>query len=377
MIEPGIRVIHGPDRSPIGTATGPGGPFHGIASRGLLSLIGEDRELALEWPRVAYRLDEASAVWRDAVMRYHVLSYSQSAQCAKSFLVDHGAGLVGDNPLHWELWSIKEGHTASVWCATAMLGRGRAPRRFCLNVARDSVASEELLSTVQTLHALAQRDPEGVVEILATKYVRMHAGVGHWDIPVVATSWVDGWELHALPATSTTARLVAVARFLCSETEPSIITRLAGFDPGSARIWERILVHWIRLGDWGAVDGPVVLPVFEINEGDWMLSGDVVLCAVSVGTRSLDPSLAVWACILLQARGGASGAPLYWGDVERATKVLRESQGVDRLALRAGLTLAPAVPFHTLRKAGLVTDETSQALWANARRCLAKTNAGD
>jgi hypothetical protein len=354
-----VSIVHGPDKLRVAPGSA-AVPFHGIISRGLA-----DRMTPEEWAEIAPRIE--STAWGA-----EALSYTDSAAIATTYLDNHASRVLDTLGYQhaierWELWSCKEGHTASIWCASGFPAHGAPPVRFCLNLARDEAAAVELKATADILAAAGQRNTRGVVRILDCCEVH-----GTWTrpVPVIATSWIDGWELHALPQVHERdeGRLVAVARFLFSDSDPVRIARAAAFAVEPHRGWARILHHWIRCCDWNREDGLVAMPTFEIQEGDWMLTGeDAILCGASAETWLVAPAEAVLACFLIHAN--LPGRRTYWGDVADAHKILVENRAVGSLLAR-GLDRAASPDHAALRQHGLLTDARSVEIVRAAQRRL-------
>jgi hypothetical protein len=355
-----ISIVHGPDR----LAVAPGSanvPFHGIVSRGLV-----DRMTPSEWVEVAPRI-EATAWGAET------LSYSDSAAIATAYIDEHAGGVL-DTLGHrhavrrWELWSCKEGHTASIWCASGFPANGAPPVRFCLNIARDQAAAAELKATADILVAAGERNPSGVVRVLDCRHM---PGPRTERVPVITTNWIDGWELHALPNAQAReeGRLVAVARFLFSDGNPVRTARVAAFAVEPRRGWARILHHWIRCCDWNRGDGLVAMPIFEIQEGDWMLSHeDTILCAASAEICLVAPGEAVLACFLIHAN--LPDRRTHWGNVADIQAVLAENQASVGPLLARGLGTVASPDRAALTQHGLLTDSRSEEIVWAAQRLL-------
>lgn len=337
-------VVHGPDRVPV---LCPGDippsdpecvPFHQVISRGLLHSA-EGRGLPPEsWQAVSPFVDRALSgfpviampqleLWLDLARANGVLSYSDSACCAMEFtransfkLCQRITGSVAEAESidSCELWSIKEGHTSSIWIATLHCNQSESPTRFVLNIARDIEAGRELSAVCSELSALKLRDCSLVVEVLDSGTVG-----GRWDVPVVATNWISGgYELHVL----STGRAIAIDRFNSDPSDPRRVASVTvRSDLDSDDLWSGILRSWISLGDWSRPDGPVLLPRTEINEGDWVFAdGRAVLCGLTPGQLVLSPSEAVEACFSLHATMGYRGAEVKWGNQQRIFAILCE-----------------------------------------------------
>jgi hypothetical protein len=342
-------VVHGPHRLPVLPPAGisPSNlecvPFHQVISRGLLHSA-EARGLFPEsWHGVAPLVDRALSgltltgvedlgLWLELAKANGVLSYLDSARCAVEFTRTNSLKIyqtmagstLGFNSIEsCELWSVKEGHTSSVWIATLHYG-GESPVHFALNIARDIEAGRELSAGVSELSALHLRDPSAVIEVLFCDIVR-----GPWAVPVVATNWISaGYELHVLPG----GRAVAIEQFNADTSDPRRVASVTvRADLDSDDLWSTMLRSWISLGDWSQLDGPVHLPRTEINEGDWVYSrGRAVLCGLTPGELVMSPSEAVDACLSLHGTAGHGGTEIRWGNEERILAILCEAAVVKR-----------------------------------------------
>jgi hypothetical protein len=339
------KFVHGPERIPALSPddvyrSDPGlVPFHQIISRGLLQSA-ESRGLASEdWREMSPFVDRALSgfpvtgprqleLWLQLARTNGVLSYLDSARCAIKFIDANstdlcqkitGSVIEAKSSNFCELWSVKEGHTSSVWITTLCADQTKSPIRFVLNIARDMAAGRELTAMGGELLALSLRNSSCVVGVLGSSVV-----TGNWDVPVLATSWISsGCELHVLPS----GRAVAIEHFNSDPGDPRRVTSVTvRSDLESDDLWSAILRSWISLGDWSRRDGPVLLPRTEINEGDWVFAdGQAVLCALTPGQLILSPSEAIEACFSLHATVGNRGAQIKWGNRERIFAILCEA----------------------------------------------------
>jgi hypothetical protein len=339
-------IVHGPERIPVvldaGTCLSPEAilPFHHIISRGLL-IAAESRRLPpQQWPVVAPFLDQAlggidrSAVphlnnWLVLAKQCGVLPHTASARCALEFVRTHGVTIAGtllEHPLDeasiesCELWSIKEGHTSSVWVATIALRATPQPIRFVVEVARDFEAGRELVDVATELGALGVRNPSRVVRVLGRSEIPLPA----WNVPVIANTWIpEGFEIHVLRD----GRAVAIERFASDPAEPARAASFAIRDGlQSDDLWAAMLLSWIALGDWRRPEGPVLLPNVQINEGDWVFTnGIATLCGVTPGTLMLSCRDALSACLTLSATADHSGPRITWANQDRAWTVVSEA----------------------------------------------------
>jgi hypothetical protein len=325
-------------------------PYHGVISRALLDVApGRSEEWTLAAPfmedllnRLArrptekprgvverllrevrgaatdvQRLPDAELLtsWLQAALEARVLSFAQSAQAARACL---SAG-----EARGDLWSLREGHTASVW-------RGvRKGRTVALNVARDRVAGCELEETTAELRRLRAAAPDAVIEVLGSERVPVATAGGPSDVAVTVAPWIENaQELHVVGADDGAGVFLAVDAF-----EPAMDDRplqaargrsLAG--TASDRLWEQILSLAVRMSEF-TPDGRAVAPEFEINEGDWALVGErpsLVACAV----RGDALGLGAWGMklLLLSAAGhDASRTRIYWNRPAHARGALERA----------------------------------------------------
>jgi hypothetical protein len=204
-----------------------------------------------------------------------------------------------------ELWSIKEGRSASVW-------RVRLDEHvIALNVARDDIAAGELTEMGRELIDLHALDPLGVVDVL--------------DVApdVLACAWVDGWELHVVDRGAGRGLFIAVEDSASAGNGRQLM--LTGRDgvPASDTIWATWLQALVRQS---TVDerGRYYRPRVEANEGDLMLVNEQpVLVALSPGP--VERNRAGWEHDLLDLRSGELEPVLRWGDRAGAHRALERA----------------------------------------------------
>jgi hypothetical protein len=309
-----LVIRHGPRASPVWTGplgdpppVSAHGPRHAVLPLALepLSRIGLTRDV---WAELAPLLegildgrldatatDELSIALVEGVAHAAraagVRSYAQSLETALGYTLTipdvETAGEV-------ELWSIKDGRSASVW-------RVRLDEHvIALNVARDDVAAGELTEMGRELIDLHVLDPLGVVEVL---------GVAP---DVLACSWIEGRELHVVDRGDGRGLFIAVEDSACGSSGRQLM--LTGRDgvPASDTIWGSWLEALVRQS---TVDerGRYFRPRVEANEGDLMLLNEQpVLVALSPGP--VVRSRLGWEHDLLDLRTGERDPVLRWGD---------------------------------------------------------------
>jgi hypothetical protein len=309
-----LTIRHGPRAAPVWTGplgdpppVGAHGPHHGVMPLALepLARIGLDAQGWVELaPVLEGILDERlnPAATRElslplvrgvahAARAAGVRSYAQSLRIALDYALDcPGAETAGEV----ELWSIKEGRSASVW-------RVRIDdRTIALNVARDDLAAAELVAMGRELSDLHALDPLGVVDVFEI--------APDW----LACAWVDGWELHVVDRGDGRGLFTAVEDSASAANGRQLI--LTGRDgvPASDTIWASWLQALVRQS---TVDerGKYHRPRVEANEGDLMLLNEQpVLVALSPGP--VERNRAGWEHDLLDLRSGEREPVLKWGD---------------------------------------------------------------
>lgn len=214
-------------------------PFHGIISRGLLQKF-EDKDIPGDtWYKYAHLIgsipitdeDAALALLKEYAFGCEVLSFSDSAACARKYAWNYASGADTDSTLKCELWNIKEGHTSSVWKVSFLNENELACEEFIINVARDREAGYELRQTSEKMQAMADNFPDiniaGVYDITTVKLDYFDK-----DIAAVVTRnefIPDAREIHALKQPgSTKEQYILVERFLTNENNPSQISSIRG-----------------------------------------------------------------------------------------------------------------------------------------------------
>src|SRR5262249_31683461 len=116
---------------------------------------------------------------------------------------------------------------------------------------------------------------------------------------------------------------VAVDRFIHDEDAPGHIHAVESRGMSAATsdaIWTSMFRHVLRMSEFDGL-GHVRVPGFEINEGDWVWTGDdAQLVASSAYDHRWSVEVAVYALALLSARH-ANGTRLYWCNPARALEI--------------------------------------------------------
>ena len=243
-----LTIRHGPRASPVWTGplgdpppVGAHGPHHEILPLALepLTRIGLDTRVWADLaPVLEGILDERRTAAAAGELRCRsvggvahaaraagVRSYAQSLRAALDYtLVMADAEAATDV----ELWSVKDGRSASVW-------RVRVDDHvFALNVARDDMAAGELLAMGRELIDLHALDPLGVVAVL--------------DIApdVLACAWVDGRELHVVDRGDGRGLFIAVEESASATTGRQLMLTGRQGVPASDTIWASWLEALVR-----------------------------------------------------------------------------------------------------------------------------------
>lgn len=234
-----VQLFFGPDKIPFGlddngmVEENSAMPFHGIISRGLLNrFIAKDINAQLwhQYARLSFDdnsnvADPISEKLRDEILASKVLSFAQSAVCAKKY-VEQIWG-IKYNDVQTELWNIKEGHTSSVWKAS--INSEGEKEIFIVNVARDYDAGIELKETSEKLLIIGNTYPEinlaKVLEISSIKDDSLP-----FEVVVTKNDWIENsFEIHKRTNKATgSEELLLVERFLTTPENPLKITSVVG-----------------------------------------------------------------------------------------------------------------------------------------------------
>jgi len=115
-----------------------------------------------------------------------------------------------------------------------------------------------------------------MARVLMKTRVQIHEG-DELNVPVVVQEWIDdAYELGFLRDQHTQQRrLFAIKRFITADDEPGRIVSVLGYrlnpDEHNRIIYE-ILTATLLCMVFDQDQDRVVIPCFEINEGDWVLS---------------------------------------------------------------------------------------------------------
>ena len=236
-----------------------------------------------------------------------VRSYAQSLRAALDYTLTIADA---EAAAEVELWSIKEGRSASVW-------RVRLDEHvIALNVARDDIAAGELTEMGRELIDLHALDPLGVVDVV--------------DIApdVLACAWVDGRELHVVDRGDGRGLFIAVEDSASATNGRQLMLTGREGVPASDTIWAAWLEALVRQS---TVDerSRYYRPRVEANEGDLMLVNEQpVLVALSPGP--VVRNRVGWEHDLLDLRSGEREPVLRWGDRAGAHQALERALATQR-----------------------------------------------
>lgn len=262
-------------------------PFHGIVSRGLLQLRGEDPGFAELWRKFAHRIDTPSPedeaeliALRDWARSCCVLTFAQSASCAREHVANYWRSKRLGDGAACELWNIKEGHTSSVW-HVAIHGSEDVPAQtFVVNIARDAAASRELEETASRMQLIAQKLP-GINMARPLEVARTYSinDSGICEIVSTRNEWIpDAHEIHLLHDGVTNMRRYAlVERFITRKDVPSCIKSIHGryFTDGECHKIENDLERFMEQASQH------VNVQVDINDGDLVWNGrEAVVVAI-------------------------------------------------------------------------------------------------
>lgn len=285
------HFFYGPDKAPFRllpnrqVAPGPYLPFHGIVSRGLLSWLRDHGVSDTVWHEHAPSLEPCSPqrepghpdaeLLRTAAAECRVLSFGQSAWCARRFVELYGPE--GAREADWcEFWNIKEGHTSSVWKVTHP-DPGQGESCFVLNVARDQEAGEELRLTSERMQAIAAAgSSEGMARVHDIRTITL-AGTGEVHEAVVTRNdWIDNaFEIHSRKNRHTgDDELILVERFLSHPEHPAALASIRGriFTPGEAERIRQEIADFLKRAGTCLPEKPEI----NVNEGDAVWDGNAV-----------------------------------------------------------------------------------------------------
>jgi hypothetical protein len=191
----------------------------------------------------------------------------------------------------WQLWQIKEGHTTSVWRASALAGDAR--QALCINVARDRSASLELQCCAELLMRWRKRDSVHIAPLHRIDCIEVREGLRGFGLTATAGAWIEGRELH-VEQEHARLQIIEVDRFVCDgRCRPQLMAgrRLSTDDTRD------LLQQWRRLVIRHAAACPgqptVLAPRFDFEDGDLVRAGRRLI-AIACGADRLAVPAAAW-----------------------------------------------------------------------------------
>jgi hypothetical protein len=413
--------VHGPERRrarsavrPLGEAALDPFPYHGIISRGLMEAMTplgaagpqqwgfvaplleqllNAREptapgallagLARCWSIPPEHLPSSAAIgeWLEVARRCGVLSYAESGELARrAALCWLEAHELAPRLEELELWSVKEGHTSSVWRVTATARDRAEPIVFGLNVARDTASGMELKETSTLLsdwHAVLPGRVLGVERVLA-----LPLGGSREPAVVTVVPWVEeAFELSVLPQGSAgSGRFFAVEAFGNPQGWSTGGTQRARVRPFSLAqsdaLWRQYVSCRARLTRFDG-ERRALCPGFELNDGDWIWSpGGPLVVAASQPRAPSSPGEWLLSLLLPSAADArARGRRVYWNRPEAAYALLESiwaPHGAEWPALEACASAAGQIHWSELIELddlpGRAAFERAQSVLSRATR---------
>jgi hypothetical protein len=266
-------------------------PFHGIVSRGMLALMHERGISPDVWRHHAHLVhlnghDELCAsrreldLLRSLAAECKALSFGQSAACVQLYLEHHDPSACTSEGAA-EVWSIKEGHTSSVWKITLPHPSGDETH-FIVNVARDQAANAELEATFGRMQKIGLGCPD-IKMAGAYDIQTVHLPHGHdvLDVTVTRNEWLrDAYEIHAMcDAHGRPRQYLLVEQFITAAETPAHIVSILGrrFTAAECRQIENDMARFVE-----RASQVVAAPELNVNEGDLVWNGrEAVVVAIS------------------------------------------------------------------------------------------------
>jgi hypothetical protein len=287
------RFFFGPERTPFALDQGmvePSSamPFHGIISRGLLNnFIANDWSIQLWYYYSPYlgiheiaraNLPDEVQKIQNLVQKCEVLSFGQSAWCAKIYVENYCQGN-GVGNAQVDYWNIKEGHTSSVWKVT--IAAKNTEETFIVNVARDREAGIELNKSSLKLKTIAQQVPQlNMAQINDIQIIQNRILPG--EVVVTRNEWVENaYEIHTRVNKQTGKEdLLMVERFLTDQNNPANIISVVGrvFSNEETQKIEDDLDNFLTQAETCTSDKTEV----NIDDGDVVWNGEkAIVVAIS------------------------------------------------------------------------------------------------
>ncbi len=237
-----LKFFFGPDKTPF--FLNPDGklisqtymPFHGIISKGLLSLLSTEKVSFKMWFKSASDLEnekndsEELQVLKKYVAKCYMLSFSQSVICVKKYLQKYCLDFLGKDNETCEIWHIKEGHTSSVWNIRLGDNQGSV-YHFILNVARDHEGGVDLLKSSKIITSILEELPDiNMAKVLDIQSVVIRYNGKNHKVVISKNALIeDCFEIHAVFDKATERKqYLLVERFLTNADNPIEIKSIYG-----------------------------------------------------------------------------------------------------------------------------------------------------
>jgi hypothetical protein len=216
-------------------------PFHGIISRGLLNNMNKHKVGSKVWYKNAHQLEFAaseeelknsdSLLLKEFTKECKVLSFGQSAHCAKSFIENYCNDLIISNDAYCEVWNIKEGHTSSVWKIDISDSQNSREYLFIINVGRDYEACIELEKTSRQMKDIAEHYPDiNIAKVLDIQKIPLDYNGTLFEVIVTKNEWIENsHEINGvIDKTNEKEQYFSVERFMTKKENPSQISSVYG-----------------------------------------------------------------------------------------------------------------------------------------------------
>lgn len=244
-----FHFFFGPDKTPFDLSekdvskSDSSVPFHGIISRGMFNRMIEDKIDEEIWNKNAHKLDNIipedelnnanTLTLRRFATECKVLSFEQSAVCARQYLENHYNGLKGsddDDNTECEIWNIKEGHTSSVW-KIYISNCTDYEHQFIINVARDYEAGFELENTSNKMKSIVEHCPDiNIARVIDIQKVPIKYDKDPIEVVVTKNEWIENsYEIHTVKDKSDDKeQYLLIERFLTKKENPAQIISVYG-----------------------------------------------------------------------------------------------------------------------------------------------------
>ena len=215
-------------------------PFHGIVSRGLFNKLRENNVPNEVWYNNAHLLEREDLnsdsnvqdllMLKEYAAECKVLSFSESAACAKLYIENYFDGLKAKNIAKCEIWNIKEGHISSVW-KVSFFDSSSKENHFIINVARDYEAGIELKITSENMKAIAEHYPYiNMAKVYDIRKILLNYNDNPYEVVATRNEWIeDTYEIHMVKdKLNGKEQYLLVERFLTKEGSPAHISSIYG-----------------------------------------------------------------------------------------------------------------------------------------------------